>query len=301
MNGEKLRPWNPFAPEEPRLPGPGRAGVRDRDRTDPPTTSRSRVSCSRRASSSPPPRSSIGLSGPLKWNRQQGLYIYRANRLVQHGGWSGVRGIDEHTKFARASIDFDTDLDEAFQINVAKMRVVLPPTLKQMLERPIHELCVLADDAYRRAANAGERKVSAKTSIDPGRRRWPRSGVALKAAMLEGRTPAELPATIASGLKATQSRARQVARSLSSARWPCTRPLSGHSWQSGALGVQTVGAETHQAQKRWPARSPRSRSRRATAIRPSLLRLDSQRLAALEEATGDPQGAGGRDDGFLAL
>lgn len=25
-------------------------------------------------------------SGPLKWNRQQGLYIYRANRLVQWGG-----------------------------------------------------------------------------------------------------------------------------------------------------------------------------------------------------------------------
>ena len=30
------------------------------------------------------------MSGPLKWNRQQGLYIYRANRLVQHGGWNGL-------------------------------------------------------------------------------------------------------------------------------------------------------------------------------------------------------------------
>ena len=76
------------------------------------------------------------LSGPLKWNRQQGLYIYRANRLVQYGGWNGLRGIDEHTKLARASIDFDTELDETFQINVAKMSVVLPATLKNMLERP---------------------------------------------------------------------------------------------------------------------------------------------------------------------
>ena len=104
------------------------------------------------------------MSGPLKWNRQQGLYIYRANRLVQHGGWSGIRGIDEHTKLARAAIDFDTDLDEAFQINVAKMRVALPPTLRQMLERPIHELCVRADDAYRQAANAGERKPEERPS-----------------------------------------------------------------------------------------------------------------------------------------
>ena len=55
------------------------------------------------------------LSGPLNWNRQQGLYIYRAGRLVQWGGWNGVRGIDEHTKLARAALDFDTDLDSVFQ------------------------------------------------------------------------------------------------------------------------------------------------------------------------------------------
>ena len=61
-------------------------------------------------------------SGPLKWNRQQGIYIYRA-RLVQWGGWNGIRGIDEHTKLARASLEFDTDLDSVFNINVAKMRV----------------------------------------------------------------------------------------------------------------------------------------------------------------------------------
>ena len=52
-------------------------------------------------------------SGPLNWNRQQGIYIYRADRLVQWGGWNGIRGIDEHTKLARASLDFDTDLDSA--------------------------------------------------------------------------------------------------------------------------------------------------------------------------------------------
>jgi hypothetical protein len=124
------------------------------------------------------------LSGPLKWNRQQGLYIYRANRLVQFGGWNGVRGIDEHTKLARASIDFDTDLDEAFQINVAKMRVNLPPGLKQMLERPIHELCILADDAYRRAANKSDRGGSSKASSAEAVA-LSEVGVALKAALLD--------------------------------------------------------------------------------------------------------------------
>ncbi|ORB66669.1 ATP-binding protein [Mycolicibacterium tusciae] len=94
------------------------------------------------------------LSGPLKWNRQQGLYTYRAHRLIQWGGWAGVRGIDEHTKLARASVDFDTDLDAAFNINVAKMRVALPAQLRQMIERPINEMCATADDRYRKSSNS---------------------------------------------------------------------------------------------------------------------------------------------------
>lgn len=89
-------------------------------------------------------------SGPEKWNRQQGLYIYRANRLVQWGGWAGIRTIDEHTKSARASLDFGTTLDEAFNINVAKMRVNLPGQLRKMMSRPVNELCIAADATYRR-------------------------------------------------------------------------------------------------------------------------------------------------------
>lgn len=125
------------------------------------------------------------MSGPLKWNRQQGLYIYRANRLVQFGGWNGIRGIDEHTKLARASIDFNTDLDETFQINVAKMSVVLPATLKNMLERPIHDLCVRADSAYRRAASVADtHRVASKGGTADGTS-LREIGIALKAALLE--------------------------------------------------------------------------------------------------------------------
>lgn len=89
-------------------------------------------------------------SGIEKWNKQQGIYIYRADRLVQWGGWASIRTIDEHTKLARASVDFDTPLDGTFNINVAKMRVVLPSQLRKMIERPINELCIEAGAAYRR-------------------------------------------------------------------------------------------------------------------------------------------------------
>lgn len=185
-NGEKVPPWNPFAPSEPdRRVLDSQVFEIQVDQSSHDVRFQGFVLPSREQFTSSDEFER--LSGPLKWNRQQGLYIYRANRLVQHGGWSGVRGIDEHTKFARAAIDFDTDLDEAFQINVAKMRVVLPPALKQMLERPIHELCVQADDAYRRAANSGGRKAVAK-STSAADASLADVGVALKAAMLDGET-----------------------------------------------------------------------------------------------------------------
>jgi hypothetical protein len=132
-------------------------------------------------------------SGPLNWNRQQGIYIYRAGRLVQWGGWNGIRGIDEHTKLARAALEFDTDLDSVFNINVAKMRVTLPPEIRQMLERPINELCAHADDRYRKASrHAGKEQAQARPE-QPGPRHvqeplFPArgdAGLALRAAAMQ--------------------------------------------------------------------------------------------------------------------
>ena len=184
VNGEKLAAWDPFATSEPHTEVQpteifevetdlGSSDVRFTGYVLPP---RDRFTTQEQFER---------LSGALKWNRQQGLYIYRANRLVQFGGWNGLRGIDEHTKLARASIDFDSDLDETFQINVAKMSVVLPPSLKSMLERPVHELCMRAEAAYRQAASGGEtRRTSGKSSTFDGVATR-EIGVALKAALLE--------------------------------------------------------------------------------------------------------------------
>jgi hypothetical protein len=151
VNGEKVRPWNPFAPGEPaRIELPAQrfelavGGFSGR------ATLHRYVLPSRDQFSSP--IEFDRLSGPLNWNRQQGLYIFRADRLVQWGGWNGIRGIDEHTKLARASLDFDTDLDSVFNINVAKIRVTIPPQLRQIIERPINELCGQADDIYRKTS-----------------------------------------------------------------------------------------------------------------------------------------------------
>lgn len=190
VNGEKVEPWNPFAPSEPtrdELPLQRfETAVGDISGT---VTLRRFVLPARDEFSTH--NQFERYSGPLNWNRQQGIYIYRADRLVQWGGWSGIRGIDEHTKLARAALDFDTDLDSVFNINVSKMRVTLPPQIRQMLERPINELCSYADDRYRRAS----RHNGADRPPDPGTQRGSRpardsptpsrdAGLALRAAAM---------------------------------------------------------------------------------------------------------------------
>lgn len=88
------------------------------------------------------------LGGPERWNKQQGFYIYRADRMIQSGGWSWTRTADEHTKLARAALEFHPDLDSAFEINVAKMRVTLPADLRDQLKEPVDRLVRRARDVY---------------------------------------------------------------------------------------------------------------------------------------------------------
>jgi histidine kinase/DNA gyrase B/HSP90-like ATPase len=151
VNGMRVQSWNPFAVGERhaiRLPendfeletADGVAAVRVSPVVLPP---RSRFSSLEEFER---------LSGPLKWNRQQGFYVYREHRLIQSGGWCGLRAPDEHTKLARLALDFPSQLDELFQINVAKMRVAIPAQLRKLLEEPVHEVCHRADAVYRSEA-----------------------------------------------------------------------------------------------------------------------------------------------------
>jgi len=191
VNGEKVQPWNPFAPGEPNSTELAlqRFEVVVGDVAGTVTLHRYILPARDQFSS---PEQFERLSGPLNWNRQQGLYIYRAGRLVQWGGWNGIRGIDEHTKLARAAIDFGTDLDSVFNINVAKIRVIIPPQIRQMLERPINELCAYADDRYRKTSRRSAEDQALDATIQRGGRVDPGSsipadetGLALRAAAMQ--------------------------------------------------------------------------------------------------------------------
>lgn len=103
-------------------------------------------------------------SGPNKWNRQQGFYIYRADRMIQSGGWSNLRTLDEHIKLARVALHFSPKLDDEFKINVPKMRVALPSLLRDDILKAIAPAIKLANVAYRNGEK-GFTKVPPVTPI----------------------------------------------------------------------------------------------------------------------------------------
>lgn len=163
VNGRKVSPWEPFAEGEEgtdRLPVSRLTVAKDGDSYE--VILRPFILPPRSEFSTPAEFERLG--GPNRWNRQQGLYFYRSDRMVQNGGWAGLRGIDEHTKLARVAIEFPTALDEAFKINVAKMRVSIPSELREGIKRRVNEVCVLADARYRSSTDSRRRSSTSGSS-----------------------------------------------------------------------------------------------------------------------------------------
>lgn len=150
INNNKILPWDPFARSESATQKLDSVAIRVEGQTAksdmviepfvlPPQSKFSSNEAHARA------------SGPSKWNRQQGFYIYRADRMIQSGGWSNIRTIDEHLKLARVALFFSPRLDDAFKINVAKMRVTLPASIREELGKAIGPVIRIANTSYRTA------------------------------------------------------------------------------------------------------------------------------------------------------
>jgi hypothetical protein len=159
LNGHEIKPWDPFCKREPKtrkLP-PIRLKVEHEGRAGkvvvvpfilPNQESFSTPDAFRHA------------SGPANWNQQQGFYIYRAGRMIQSGGWSNLHAPDEHMKLARIALSFSPELDEAFKINVAKMRVQLPAQIRDAVKDAIAPVRKLAREVYDRKDSAEARAAA---------------------------------------------------------------------------------------------------------------------------------------------
>lgn len=70
----------------------------------------------------------------------QGVYVYRNNRLMAWGNWFGLVPKGEATKLARVRIDFPNALDEHWTIDIKKSRASPPHQVKEKLRNIIKRI-----------------------------------------------------------------------------------------------------------------------------------------------------------------
>lgn len=149
VNGAPVTAWDPFAREERRtkvlrrqtIELPLEGGRRAKLRVSP------FVLPAQNEFSSPEAHQLA--AGPNRWNRQQGFYVYRRDRLIQSGGWNRIRTLDEHAKLARIAIDLPVGHEDLFGINVAKMSIVIPEAARPPLRTIASSVVQEAQRKYR--------------------------------------------------------------------------------------------------------------------------------------------------------
>lgn len=67
--------------------------------------------------------------------QNQGLYIYRENRLINAGGWLGLAKTSQLGALARVEVNVPSSLDQEWSTDVKKASLQLPPRIKKELRK----------------------------------------------------------------------------------------------------------------------------------------------------------------------
>jgi histidine kinase/DNA gyrase B/HSP90-like ATPase len=104
---------------------------------------------------------------------RQGLYAYRNDRLVQAGGWNGMRQAEQHLSLARIEFDLPADSEPAFGLTVKKAELQPVPGFVEAVERASDgdgrsflDYLKDAEGAYRQARTTTRER---KAVLPPGR------------------------------------------------------------------------------------------------------------------------------------
>jgi len=93
----------------------------------------------------------------------EGIYIYRADRIILFGGWNGLIKKAPRLQLARLRVEVGNSVDHLLHLNVAKSHITIPHDLKKAFEKYIEELKIEAEREYfnrgiRRFSNAAKGK-----------------------------------------------------------------------------------------------------------------------------------------------
>ncbi|NCO02575.1 MAG: ATP-binding protein [Alphaproteobacteria bacterium] len=104
-------------------------------------------------------------------NDNQGFYIYRENRLIYGGGWPHRLFTKEpHLNLLRVELNFDHELDDFFQVDIRKTRIIFPQALRQKIKKHLTPFRNEANKRYRQGRNTpkaeGEENYNQHKSSD---------------------------------------------------------------------------------------------------------------------------------------
>ncbi|MFD3517235.1 ATP-binding protein [Streptomyces sp. NPDC058657] len=104
----------------------------------------------------------------------QGFYFYRHDRLIQAGGWQGVRLTEPHLNLARVAVDLPDQENSVFKLTVKKDGLNTTRAFAHAVERAtdtsgltFHDFLRDAQTVYREASSRSE--VVRKAVIPPGK------------------------------------------------------------------------------------------------------------------------------------
>jgi hypothetical protein len=107
-------------------------------------------------------------TGVSKWTTKkasltdmEGIYIYRADRIIIYGGWNGLIRKGPRLQLARLRVDVGNKVDHLLHLNVSKSQITIPHDLKLGFAEYVNELKL---EAEREFHNRGIRKLAGDVS-----------------------------------------------------------------------------------------------------------------------------------------
>jgi Histidine kinase-, DNA gyrase B-, and HSP90-like ATPase len=94
----------------------------------------------------------------------EGIYIYRADRIILFGGWNGLIKRAPKLQLARLRVEIGNSVDHLLHLNVAKSQVIIPHDLIDAFESYINDLKV---EATKEFYNRGTKKFPTKKEKKP--------------------------------------------------------------------------------------------------------------------------------------
>lgn len=164
LNGEEVLPWDPFCVKESQVASEDTPEVELFDGSTARFSMKAYVLPRREEFSTEDVAKEARIT-----NSNQGIFIYRENRLIHGPDWLQMFSKEPHVSLLRVEFSFDHLLDDAFQIDIKKSQIILNEALYDHILDFLTPPRRAAEEVYRKGRKAKTTDV-AKTAHDSSNR-----------------------------------------------------------------------------------------------------------------------------------